>query len=381
MNIGIFTDTYFPQVNGVVTSVYLLKKELEKLGHTIYIITPQDPENHEDDPRVFRIPSVPVITNRRLAIVNYPIVTKKMEKLDLDLIHTQTEFSVGLFGQNLAKKFNIPLIHTYHTLYEEYTHHLGLMGRIPFTKNAAKQYSRLFCNKSDAVIVPTNKVKKILEEYGVERPIHVIPSGIEFDFFEIDDPLKKKQEIRESLGLDESDYLILYLGRIAKEKNVHELIEYVEDVFEEHENVHLAIVGGGPDLELIKRYGLSVNKEHIHFVGEIPWNEVPNYYHAADLFMSCSTSETQGITYIEALICNLPLLVRSDECLEDVLIQGVNGYSFKNKEEFTKEFNEILMHSKSTHMAKNAKKSVQKYSSFDFAKKVLHVYEQVLADQ
>lgn len=185
MNIGMFTDTYFPQVNGVVTSITLLKKALEKEGHKVYIFTPSDPNavsflEHND---VFRIPSLPFpsFPERRIAIGGLFKLSKKVKELNLHVIHTHTEFSIGLIGKVLAKKYHIPIVHTYHTLYEDYLHYIG-NGKV-ITPSMVKKAIQLFCRNTDKLVVPSEKTKQVLESYELIREIEVIPTGIDFEQF------------------------------------------------------------------------------------------------------------------------------------------------------------------------------------------------------
>jgi 1,2-diacylglycerol 3-alpha-glucosyltransferase len=196
MNIGIFTDTFCPQINGVVTSIRTLEKELSKKGHKVYIFTVSHPEIKKDCPNIFRLPSMPFIFLKSYRVgVLYPLkVVRMVKQLKLDIIHTQTEFSLGLFGKLMAKRLNLPCIHTYHTMYEDYVHYAS-KGRLSIvTPRMAKQLSRIFCNHTHLVIAPTKKVEQILKSYGVKRPIVIIPTGIDLE------PFKKKYCNREEIA-------------------------------------------------------------------------------------------------------------------------------------------------------------------------------------
>ena len=158
MNIGIFTDTYFPQLNGVATSVQTLRRELEKKGHQVYIFTPYDPrQQQETDDHIFRLPSMPFIfvKNYRACFVCPPHILRKIHQLKLDIIHTQTEFSLGFLGKLISKTCGIPMVHTYHTMYEDYVHYIA--GGHLISAEGAREFSRIFCNTAMAVIAPTKK--------------------------------------------------------------------------------------------------------------------------------------------------------------------------------------------------------------------------------
>lgn len=167
MKIGLFTDTYYPQINGVATSVLMLKKNLESMGHRVYVFTTTDPKAEDKDKNVYRVPSIPFISARRVGLFYNPRLARFIKKLGLDAIHTHTEFSLGIFGRAMAKELNIPFLHTYHTIYEDYTHYIGKLGVFdPIAKMAVRKISINFCNSADKVIVPTNKVKDLLLSFN-----------------------------------------------------------------------------------------------------------------------------------------------------------------------------------------------------------------------
>ena len=183
MNIGLFTDTYFPQLNGVAASTATLAAQLRALGHTVYIFTPSDPHMDDADPWVIHMPSMPCvfIQQYRVGLAYSPHVLAKIASLKLDIVHTQTEFSLGMFGKTYSKLGDIPMVHTYHTMYEDYVHYI-VNGAL-ISRSMAHRFSRMFCNFARHVIAPTEKVRQSLLEYGVTKPIHVIPTGIDVSRF------------------------------------------------------------------------------------------------------------------------------------------------------------------------------------------------------
>jgi 1,2-diacylglycerol 3-alpha-glucosyltransferase len=184
MKIGLFTETYYPQINGVATSVLMHKRLLEKLGHQVYVFTTTDPGADEHEPGVFRVTSLPFASSRRIGIFIQPRTIQFIRRLGLDVIHTHTEFSLGLLGRTLAKLLHIPLVHTYHTIYENYTHYIIKLGMLePAAKKLARSISTRFCNSADQVIVPTEKVKSLLLTYGVRPDIAVAPTPIDVSRF------------------------------------------------------------------------------------------------------------------------------------------------------------------------------------------------------
>lgn len=184
MKIGIFTDTYYPEINGVANSAYQLKKELEKRGNTVYVFTVSNPDVKEKEEHVFRMKSLPLVLlhDRRVGCSRANTWLHTIRDLHLDIIHTQTEFSVGHIGRKAAEKLGIPMVHTYHTIYEDYTHYLKIPGNENL-KGIVRIMSRHCCDNADLVIVPTDKVKHLLLEYGVSKQVLVQPTGIDLGKF------------------------------------------------------------------------------------------------------------------------------------------------------------------------------------------------------
>lgn len=383
MNIGLFTDSYYPEINGVATSVLTLKNELERIGHTVYVFTTTTPGAPEYEFNVFRVPSLPciLITERRVGLFYQHKLASLIKKLNLDLIHTHTEFSLGIFGRIMARELKIPMVHTYHTIYEDYTHYLTHNRIIDKRAKAfARVFTRVCCNHVEQVIVPTSKVKRLLLEYNVNRDISVVPTGVNLQKFNKDlyppaDIGKAKKEI----GVNETDKVLLYIGRISREKNIDEIIDAMPIYMKDKSNVKLVLIGGGPDFEWLKQkakdYGLE---ERIIFTGPRPWDKIGLYYQIGDVFVSGSTSETQGLTYIEAMSAGLPVVAREDKCLEDILDIGKNGYSFTNQEEFLKALDIVLFDPMAKDFGEHSRNKMKKYSTEEFGKSIELVYEEVM---
>ena len=172
MNIGLFTETYYPEINGVAASVYVLREELEKQGHNVYVFTTTSPGAPKNEKNVYRVHSLPciLISDRRVGLLYQRKIAAVIKKLNLDIIHTNTEFSLGIFGRIMARELKIPIVHTYHTIYEDYTHYVT-KGVLPDNKakKAVRAFSKVCCNTVDEVIVPTEKVKELLRDYRVKR--------------------------------------------------------------------------------------------------------------------------------------------------------------------------------------------------------------------
>lgn len=382
MNIGLFSETYYPEINGVATSVYTLKNELENRGHNVYVFTTTTPGAPEHEYNVFRVPSIPFIfiTERRVGLFYQPRLAHIIKKLNLDIIHTHTEFSLGIFGRIMAKELRIPIVHTYHTIYEDYTHYLtrfkALDGR---AKAFARTYSKVCCNTVEQVIVPTEKTKDLLTTYSVHKDISVVPTGIDLSKFDkYKYPRDDINKLRERFGIKPEEKVLIYIGRVSQEKNIGEIINAMPQYMKIRENVRFVIVGSGPALEkledLVQQLGL---KDRFVFTGSQPWDTIGLYYRLGDVFVSASRSETQGLTYIEAMASGLPVVARADKCLEDILEEGWNGYSFTDTAGLHYGLDQVLFLDQETNYKENAVEKVQKYSTQEFASQVEKVYQQV----
>lgn len=390
MNIGLFTDTYYPEINGVANSVYLLKQELEAKGHTVYVITTTTPNAPASEVNVYRVPSVSCsfVPERRIGLFYQPLLAKKIRHMKLDLIHTHTEFSIGIFGRIMAKELFLPVVHTYHTIYEDYTHYIKqYISNENRARKLARSFSRISVRSAEEIIVPTKKVKELLTSYGVPGDITVIPTGIDLERFKQADSAEVRENYRRELNLSVNNEVILYLGRVSREKNIEEIMRYMDSFFDRHQSARFVIVGDGEHkkevlepLQKRLRHG-----DQIVFAGAKPWDEITHYYQMADVFVSASTSETQGLTYIEALASGLPVVAREDECLEGVVIQGENGFTYETEEDFTAHLEEVLYKNimstneedTSVSWKEKAKNSVDKFSTKTFADKVENIYYHV----
>ena len=388
MRIGLFSDTYTPDINGVVSSIVTLQKELEKRGHEVFVIT-----NHkallstQREGNVLRLPGLELkwLYGYKLTTPYHFSAKDEIRKMNLDVIHVHTEFGVGMFARIVAKYLNIPVVSTYHTMYEDYTHYINRFAIDAvevLSKKFVTTFSRMISDNVHAVIAPSEKTKETLLNYGVKTPIYVIPTGLELDRFDINKIDKKRVlALREEYGLANEDHVITFIGRIAKEKSIEIPIEGFRYISDPH--VKLMIVGGGPQLEELKKLAKQYNiSDKVIFTGPKPRNEVPYYYAMADAFVSASLTETQGMTYIEALASHLPVFARPDDVLTDLVIEDDSGYLFETAQEFAQKVEAFLALplDKRVKLCENAREKVKPYDGNMFYTKVLSVYYQAIED-
>ena len=384
MRIGIFTDSYTPFINGVTTSVLMLKKGLEKKGHTVYVVTVNN-ENMkyklDERGKVLRLPGVPIgIYDYRLTGI-YPLkAINIIKKWNLDVIHCQTEFGVGTFARIIAKQLSIPLVHTYHTMYEDYIHYIT-KGYFNRTGKKIVEYLTLFyCDKTATeLVVPTKKAYELFKEkYKVDRNVYIVPTGIEVEKFYLENNkglniIKK----RESLGIKRDDFVILFVGRIGSEKNVELLLTSMRYIVNNCPKAKLLIVGDGPDLNKYKSYVKKQGIEkNIIFTGKVPWDSIAEYYLISDVFTTASRTETQGLTVIEAMAASLPVVCINDDSFTNTVIDNLNGKIFKNKRGYKKAIIELYNNPKELKkLSKQARVSAEMHSSKYFVESILDVYK------
>lgn len=387
MRIGLFTDTYPPYINGVSTSVCMLKHALEKKGHQVFVVTVNNDSlkyKIEENNTVIRIPGIPVgIYDYRLTGV-YPLrAINIIKKWNLDIIHSHTEFGVGTFARIIAKQFNIPLVHTYHTMYEDYVHYITHGYFDKSSKKIVEYLTLFYCDKTaNELIVPTKKTYDLFKnKYEVDKNVHIVPTGIEIERFYKENVDKKKvTALKKDLTILKDDFVVVFVGRIASEKNVVFLIEAQKELNKKHDNIKLIIIGDGPDIDeykkLVAKYKLN---DTVIFTGKVPWEEVPCYYQLADVFATASTTETQGLTVIEAMAGGVAPLCIDDESFRNVVVDDLNGYIFKNKKEYVKCVVDLYKNpAKLGSLSKQARLNAERHSSKYYAEGVLDVYEHAL---
>lgn len=390
MRIGIFTEAYTPYISGLVTSEVMLKKALEKKGHEVYVVTANLESfkySYDEKEKILRIPGIPTgIYDSRLTSI-YPLpAVKKIKDWKLDVIHSQTEFAIGTFARLLAKQYNIPLVHTYHTMYEDYIHYItkGYFNRS--SKKLVEYFTKFYCETTATeLIVPTTKTYKLFKEkYQFEKNIHIIPTGIEVDrFYHENISQKEIAELKKTLGITKKDFIILFIGRLAEEKNVEFLIENQKELNKKHPNMKLLIVGDGPDKEKYMNLSKKLNlEEKVIFTGKVAWEEIPYYYHCSNVFVTASVTETQGLTVIEAMASSVVPVCMRDEAFISMVTENLNGLFFETNQEYQNQIIKLYKN-KEEHkrLNKQARIQAEHYSSSNYAERVIEVYERAIKEK
>ena len=379
MNIGIFTDSYFPQLSGVATSIKTLKDALEKQGHNVFIFTTTDPHIKKGavEANIFRFSSVPFIsfTDRRVAFRGFFEATKVAREVKLDIVHTQTEFALGMIGKYVAHQLKIPAIHTYHTMYEDYLHYV-LNGHL-LRPYHVKQFTNVYLKNMDGVIAPSKRVEALLKRYKVNIPMRVIPTGVDVN------SLNKaaNNDMRQELGIPADAPVLLTLSRVAEEKKIDRILNAMPEIIDEFPETRLVIAGDGPDMEVLQEQVERLTLEdNVIFTGDVPHDDVGSYYKMADLFVSASDTETQGLTYIEALASGTKCVVYDTDYTEHVFDDDELGKVFNGPGEMLSEILFYLRQGRKPIPPAKLAAKMDQISAKKFASAVYQFYQDVILD-
>ena len=378
MKVLITTEWYDPVINGVVVSVENLVKGLNELGHEVRILTVSPNRRSETKGNVTYISSVNaarVYPGARVAFTSLR-VSKHIRALirwKPDIIHSQSEFSTFYMANYIAAVLDIPIVHTYHTVYEDYTHYFipnKKLGRAMVSK-----FSKRILDRTACVVVPTDKVKAMLRSYGLSTEIEVIPTGLDVGVAPTGNGDNDKKALRDSLKIPEKNKILVAVGRLAKEKNLEEIMLFMTKL--SRKDLTLLVVGDGPRRESLRTYAGALGLPgQVVFAGMVKHSEVAAYYRIGDAFVSASRSETQGLSTLEALVNGLPALCRKDPSLDYVIQDGVNGWQYETFEEFRDQLEGLLEKTGPFQLKADATGSGpnKSHTYLDFAKSVEAIY-------
>lgn len=383
MKVLITSDLFDSTINGVVTSVKNLEKELKAQGHEVRILTVSERYESYQKENVYYMKSIPakIYPDIRIPVSKCADYVDELIAWKPDVVHSQCEFFSFGYGKKIAKASGAALVHTYHTLYEQYTEYVPVGKRL--SRAALGKWIRLRLKCVDTIIAPTKKVERTLLEYEMENDIRVIPSGIQIDKFMEAEDVRRTRELKAQYDIPEDKTVLLSLGRLGFEKRIDELLHGMKALLEKRNDVMLLIVGGGPARETLEKLSKELGiQEAVRFAGMVKPEEVADYYKIGDIFTCASTSETQGLTYIEAMASGLPLVCRKDACLYGVLEEGGNGYSYESLEGFADGIERLLENRKLLEEAgRHSRKIAEQFGTKQFGMRVESVYEKAVLER
>lgn len=327
LKIAVFSDSAVPILNGVSVSIDVLIRELRERGHSVHLFTSYYHGHRDTDPNTHRFAAfrTPLARDYPLAVPPFYGMLMRFRQIGFDVIHTHTPFTVGFVGLRWSQSEGVPIVATYHTHYDKYTHYVPLLPKA-YTRFKIAKHTNYYYNQVDHIITPSEASRRWLRKHTVHRPVSVIPTGVP--------PPKMidRAEARQALGIPPEHRIMLYVGRIAHEKNIATLLNAAALLFPENRKLRLWLVGDGPARKDLTDMAISLGiGDRVRFIGAMPRSEVDQYYAASDLFAFASTTETQGLVVTEAMTYGLPAVVARGGGAGAAVEDGVNGRLIANR--------------------------------------------------
>ncbi|HOL17908.1 MAG TPA: glycosyltransferase family 4 protein [Bacillota bacterium] len=381
MKIGVFTDSFRPYTSGVVRSIELFSREFNARGHEVFVFGPDYPLLHYPrEEKVFRFVSIPAPTMPDFALP-IPISVQlgsTIRRIGLDIIHVHSPFLLGRMGARAAKRYHLPLVFTFHTLYDQYVHYLPVAQQA--SRRLVQIIARDFCNRCDLVVAPSRLVMNYLRHIGVNATIKTIPTGVDLEEFKGANPLW----LQENFGISPGEKVLLFVGRLGKEKNVVFLIKSFQLVQRVIPNLKLVLVGKGPLEEQLRHMCQELGLgEKVIFTGVLPRNKIVHCYASADLFVFPSVTETQGLVIGEAKAAGLPVVAIRAFGPAETVQHGEDGLlTDPTLSSFTEAVIQILQNPDlHRSMSRKALENVSLLSSSYCAERMLESYRELLENR
>lgn len=388
MNVALFTETYFPSVNGVAAHVKTLRDGLEKLGHKVLVVTADKHcKHHYIEDGVLHCPSVEV--KRFYGFGVAPPYSRKRLRMVAefapDVIHIHHEFGIGISGIVSARQLGVPLIYTLHTMYDQYICYIAPRMFLRAATKFSHKYERFIARNATALTGPSKKCDEYFKRIGIQKEMNLIPNSADLDAF---DPKKvaeeQKAEFREKYGIPADRRLACFVGRLGQEKSVDVLLEYWAQTIVPEDRLHLVVVGEGPEKENLEKQATDLGiSDMVTFTGFVKHDIMPIYFSACDVYVTASLSEMNSISMLEGMATGLPILQRYDEMNADQIKSGVNGYLYHTAQEFADKMREIALLSQPelAQLKEKVIESVRSRGSADLASYMLNVYAQSIEDK
>lgn len=381
-HIGHFTNTYKPVLSGVVRSISSFRQALSEMGHNVFIFAQRPPGDYEDEePFVFHYPAM------EIPAYNYPMnipvsrtIDNVFPSLKLDVIHAHHPGGIGKVGANKARDHGLPLVFTHHTRYREYAEYVSLVPK-NISEMVIGNWLIDFMSNCHHVVVPSEAIKQSLEEsYGITDRVTVMPTGIDLT------PYRNASgtAVRAQHGWREDQRVIMSMGRLANVKNWPLLIDAAQIVLTKHPDVHFALIGDGPERDSLEKQAQKLGiAGRFEFVGRVPYEEVPGYLKAGDLFAYASTTETQGLVTLEALAAGLPVAAVDASGTNETVEDGRDGLLTANDPQALADAIDRVLTDEALYyqLQEAAKAKAEAWDIKVLSQKLLDVYAQAAEDQ
>ncbi len=360
MRIGMLADTYKPHISGVTNYIALNKKYLEKTGDEVFVFTFSDDDYIDDESNIIRSPGLPVVDTGFYLSLRYNKAAQKLLRT-MDVVHVHHPFLSGSLALRYCKPYKVPIVFTNHTRYDLYAQ--AYFPKVPggVGRTFLEAYLPTFCRACDLVISPSPGMRDVLIDFGVDTPVEVVPNGVDLEpFRHIDSPIDRK-----TFNFTNGEVLFAYVGRLGPEKNLSFLLRAFRGVVQAYENAGLILIGDGPEMDdlqdRVRHMGIA---SHVHFVGLIPYEEMPKYLKMADVFVTASFTEVHPLSVIEAMAAKLPVLGIDSPGVGDTVEDGKTGYLSTNDiAVFTAKMTRFITQSElRKQMSRNAQQAAEKYA-------------------
>ncbi len=385
MKVALFTETYLPHINGVVTHVKILKEGLEQLGHQVLVVAADaNAKRHYVQDGVLHCPAhtTKKFYGYSLAKPISRTRLKFIEEFGPDIIHIHNEFGIGLSGILCAKIMKVPLVYTLHTMYDDYIYYIAPKPLVPTTTRLSHKYTKFLAVQANALTGPSKKCEEYFRLAGVDKDVNVIPNAVEIDQFapkNFDD--KVKADLRLKHGIRPDAMVACFVGRLGKEKSVDVLLDFWQQSISMEDNMHLMVIGDGPSREELEHQAVELGiQEMVTFTGKVPHEELPPYYALCDVYITASLSDTNSISMLEGMCSGLPVLQRTDPLNADQVRDGKNGYNFDSPQEMADKLREIQTMNPDTlaRFKESVIDSIRNSGAKDLANHTLAVYNKIL---
>ncbi|MCZ0937329.1 MAG: glycosyltransferase [Caldilineaceae bacterium] len=328
MRIALFSDIYKPYINGVVNHVGLLKEHFDRWGEQVYLFVPEQDKKTVDESNVIRLPSIPIADTGYHLTVRVDSRCRDILKL-MDVIHVHHPFISGSFGLNFSRRYDIPLVFTSHTRYDLYVQqHLPLVPET-ISDTALHAFFQRFSQRCSAIIAPSHSAAAVMQTWGIQGRVAVIPNGIELGQFQS----PEQEATRTEFKIPENAVVGVFVGRISQEKAVDRLLGIFAALKEEIPNLHLLLVGGGPSLDECRQLARDLGLAgRVTFTGPISYERIAGVLGVADFFVSASVSEVHPLTFIEAAAAGLPAIGIDSPGVADMILDEETGFLTENND-------------------------------------------------
>lgn len=387
MRIALFTETYLPHINGVVTHVKALKDGLEAMGHSVLVVTADSKTRkhyikgnvlycpaHKGPKRLYGFDLATPVSRTRLRF---------LQDFNPDIIHIHNEFGIGLSGIGISKILRIPLVYTLHTMYDEYIYYVAPPPLVGVTKSISHKYFRIFAKSANEVTGPSLKCQEYIQnETRVDKPVNIIPNPVELEAFSPDKITEAdKKAFREKFGIRPDETIAIFVGRLGREKSVDVLLDYWAEEISPQDNLRLVVIGDGPELSNLQKQARALQIDNtVVFTGKVEHSDLPPYIASGDIYVTASLSDTNSISMLEGMAAGLPVLQRYDELNKDQVREGVNGYVFRNASEMASELRRVrgMNEQELKYLKLSVRQSVRNSGAQNLANYVCDVYNRIL---